>query len=52
MRGCCNARPRTPCRLPETVLRLVLHIAWAEFYRQTKIEETVYELLTQQYELN
>lgn len=26
-------------------------VRWADLYRQTKIEETVYELLTQQYEL-
>jgi len=29
----------------------ILGVRWAELYRQTKIEETVYELLTQQYEL-
>ncbi len=29
----------------------LLGVRWAELYRQTKIEETVYELLTQQYEL-
>jgi capsule polysaccharide export protein KpsE/RkpR len=29
----------------------LLGVRWADLYRQTKIEETVYELLTQQYEL-
>ncbi len=29
----------------------LLGVRWAELYRQTKMEETVYELLTQQYEL-
>ena len=29
----------------------LLGVRWAELYRQVKIEETVYELLTQQYEL-
>ncbi len=29
----------------------LLGMRWADLYRQTKIEETVYELLTQQYEL-
>jgi uncharacterized protein involved in exopolysaccharide biosynthesis len=29
----------------------LLGVAYADLYRQTKIEETVYELLTQQYEL-
>lgn len=29
----------------------LLGVRWTDLYRQTKIEETVYELLTQQYEL-
>lgn len=29
----------------------LLGVKWADLYRQTKIQETVYELLTQQYEL-
>lgn len=29
----------------------LLGVKWADLYRQSKIEETVYELLTQQYEL-
>ena len=29
----------------------LLGVKWAELYRETKIQETVYELLTQQYEL-
>jgi capsule polysaccharide export protein KpsE/RkpR len=29
----------------------LLGVKWADLFRQTKIEETVYELLTQQYEL-
>jgi uncharacterized protein involved in exopolysaccharide biosynthesis len=29
----------------------LLGVRWAELYRRTKMEETVYELLTQQYEL-
>ena len=29
----------------------ILGVRWAELYRETKIQETVYELLTQQYEL-
>jgi len=29
----------------------LLGVRWAELYRETKIQETVYELLTQQYEL-
>jgi len=29
----------------------ILGVTYADLYRQTKIEETVYELLTQQYEL-
>ena len=29
----------------------LLGVRWADLYRQTKIEDTVYELLTQQYEL-
>ncbi len=29
----------------------LLGVRWADLYRQTKIQETVYELLTQQYEL-
>ena len=29
----------------------ILGVRWAELYRETKVQETVYELLTQQYEL-
>jgi uncharacterized protein involved in exopolysaccharide biosynthesis len=29
----------------------IVGVRWADLYRQTKIQETVYELLTQQYEL-
>ncbi len=39
-------------RLHPSIRRLpILGVTYADLYRQTKIQETVYELLTQQYEL-
>lgn len=40
-----------PAEFPSIRQLPLLGVRWAELYRQTKIEETVYELLTQQYEL-
>jgi len=41
-----------PARAFPSIRQLpLLGVRWADLYRQTKIEETVYELLTQQYEL-
>jgi len=41
-----------PTAIYPTIRQLpVLGVTYADLYRQTKIEETVYELLTQQYEL-
>jgi len=40
-----------PAAFPSIRQLPLLGVHWADLYRQTKIEETVYELLTQQFEL-
>jgi len=40
-----------PSEFPSIRQLPLLGVRWADLYRQTKIEETVFELLTQQYEL-
>ena len=45
-----NLDPK-PQEFPSIRQLPLLGVRWADLYRQTKIEETVYELLTQQYEL-
>jgi len=42
---------KPPDEFPSIRKLPLLGVKWAELYRQTKIQETVYELLTQQYEL-
>jgi uncharacterized protein involved in exopolysaccharide biosynthesis len=46
-----TARKNDPAAYPTIRQLPVLGVTYANLYRQTKIEETVYELLTQQYEL-
>ncbi len=44
--------PIPPNQLYPTIRELpVLGVTWADLYQRTKIQETVYEVLTQQYEL-
>ena len=43
--------PTSLQQLPSIRNLPILGVRWAELYRETKIQETVYELLTQQYEL-
>lgn len=43
--------PKSQTEFPSIRQLPLLGVRWADLYRQTKIEETVYELLTQQYEL-
>ncbi|HEY2820032.1 MAG TPA: hypothetical protein VGJ06_03235 [Candidatus Acidoferrum sp.] len=44
--------PPPPNELYPTIRELpVLGVTWADLYQRTKIQETVYEVLTQQYEL-
>ena len=45
------ADPKSQAEFPSIRQLPLLGVRWADLYRQTKIEETVYELLTQQYEL-
>jgi capsule polysaccharide export protein KpsE/RkpR len=45
------AAKKDPASYPTIRQLPVLGVTYANLYRQTKIEETVYELLTQQYEL-
>lgn len=45
------ADPKSRAEFPSIRQLPLLGVQWADLYRQTKIEETVYELLTQQYEL-
>lgn len=49
-----DAAPGTPSsgtELPSIRQLPILGVKWADLYRETKTQETVYELLTQQYEL-
>lgn len=48
-----SGRPTTLAAQPMPSIRKLplLGVRWADLYRETKIQETVYELLTQQYEL-
>ena len=46
-----NATPASPAQFPTIRQLPLLGVRWADLYRQTKIQEKVYELLTQQYEL-
>ena len=47
-----SAQTETENTLYPSIRRLpVLGVTYADLYRETKIQETVYELLTQQYEL-
>lgn len=43
--------PNSPAQFPTIRQLPLLGVRWADLYRQTKIQEKVYELLTQQYEL-
>jgi capsule polysaccharide export protein KpsE/RkpR len=43
--------PNSPAPFPTIRQLPLLGVRWADLYRQTKIQEKVYELLTQQYEL-
>jgi capsule polysaccharide export protein KpsE/RkpR len=43
--------PRTTQEFPSIRQLPLLGVKWGDLYRETKIQETVYELLTQQYEL-
>jgi len=43
--------PNGPAQFPTIRQLPLLGVRWADLYRQTKIQEKVYELLTQQYEL-
>src|ERR1700691_1863264 len=43
--------PSTENEFPSIRQLPLLGVRWADLYRQTKIQETVFELLTQQYEL-
>lgn len=45
------ANPNLPPQFPTIRQLPLLGVRWADLYRQTKIQEKVYELLTQQYEL-
>jgi uncharacterized protein involved in exopolysaccharide biosynthesis len=45
------AASKAPDEFPSIRKLPLLGVRWADLYRQTKIQETVYELLTQQYEL-
>jgi hypothetical protein len=44
-------KPGVSEELPSIRQLPLLGVKWADLYRQTKIQETVFELLTQQYEL-
>jgi uncharacterized protein involved in exopolysaccharide biosynthesis len=46
-----DGKPASPGELPSIRQLPLLGVKWADLYRETKIQETVYELLTQQYEL-
>lgn len=49
--GSASAQTGSTQELPPIRQLPLLGVKWADLYRQTKIQETVYELLTQQYEL-
>jgi uncharacterized protein involved in exopolysaccharide biosynthesis len=46
-----GGKPSSPQEFPSIRQLPLLGVRWADLYRETKIQETVYELLTQQYEL-
>jgi uncharacterized protein involved in exopolysaccharide biosynthesis len=46
-----GGKPSSPQEFPSIRQLPLLGVRWADLYRETKILETVYELLTQQYEL-
>jgi capsule polysaccharide export protein KpsE/RkpR len=46
-----GGKPSPPQEFPSIRQLPLLGVRWADLYRETKIQETVYELLTQQYEL-
>jgi len=46
-----GAKPGSPQEFPSIRQLPLLGVRWADLYREAKIQETVYELLTQQYEL-
>ena len=49
--GTADGKPGAAQEFPSIRQLPLLGVRWAELYRETKIQETVYELLTQQYEL-
>lgn len=46
-----DGKPASAGELPSIRQLPLLGVRWADLYRETKLQETVYELLTQQYEL-
>ncbi len=46
-----GGKPGSAQELPSIRQLPLLGVRWADLYRETKIQETVYEMLTQQYEL-
>jgi uncharacterized protein involved in exopolysaccharide biosynthesis len=46
-----DGKPASAEEFPSIRQLPLLGVKWADLYRETKIQETVYELLTQQYEL-
>jgi len=46
-----DVKPGSVQELPSIRQLPLLGVRWADLYRETKIQETVYEMLTQQYEL-
>jgi len=46
-----DGKPASTRELPSIRQLPLLGVKWADLYRETKLQETVYELLTQQYEL-
>jgi capsule polysaccharide export protein KpsE/RkpR len=49
--GPADGKPSSGQEFPSLRQLPLLGVRWADLYRETKIQETVYELLTQQYEM-
>lgn len=49
--GASGGKPGAAGEFPSIRQLPLLGVKWADLYRETKIQETVYELLTQQYEM-